>query len=252
MKDTFQMTAQELREHFKKLRQEYDRDPQSHLKALNRSVDIVNYYSDPDPAIIDMDHVRATKENIYNFAQYQTTSINERIKGLKHYETLFTHVLTELKAGNRITGTFHINDREKQRYHLKEINYYLYHIRYLIEFLSRKKYSKPKPLKGFQTNYSDAKIEALYNQMSGQYFQATLQDWKAVFTTGELPPGHSIVWLKSNVLLAFFISEAIHPFNNEPWSRSEMIFGKNNLQQSNFNNPYPRGAEKLKSIIQTI
>jgi len=166
MKDTFQMNAQELREHFKKLRQEYDRDPQSHLKALDRLGDIVNYYHNPDPAIIDMDHVRKTKENIYSFAQDESISNNQKIKGLKHYKTLFTHVLTELKAGNRIAGTILINSQEKKRYHQKELNYYLYHINYLIEFLNGKIQGTTTQENGPQFNLPDMKFR-----------QQTANDW---------------------------------------------------------------------------
>lgn len=48
---------------------------------------------------------------------------------------------------------------------------------------------------GFQSNLNDEQIETLYNQMQGNYFEATPANFKAIFISKPLPPDCSIKWI---------------------------------------------------------
>ena len=79
-----------------------------------------------------------------------------------------------------------------------------------------------------------------------------LECFKAIFRDKILPIGCSIKWLKTNVLLAYFIKKLFHSENHfNVWVKSEKIFGIKNLRQSE-NNPYPKGYEKIDEILKNL
>lgn len=120
---------------------------------------------------------------------------------------------------------------------------------------------KPK-LTGFQSSLTDKQIENLYSQMNSNFFEATPDNFKAIFKSKPLPPDFvPIKRLKTftSVLCAYFISELFQKENpGDYWSIAEYCFEAKNLRQS-LNNAFqfnpkhkPKGYQNIDTILKTI
>ncbi len=127
-----------------------------------------------------------------------------------------------------------------------------------IDSTGNKEISKQK--KGFQSKLPPAKIERLYKQMQGNYFDTSLENFEAIFN-----PNHTnftpIKRTKkfTNSLLIHFASELFQKENPFDYvSITEYCFKTKNLSQSQNNyiqytsNHKPRGFQEIDKIIQSI
>jgi hypothetical protein len=75
--------------------------------------------------------------------------------------------------------------------------------RELIELLKTeiesKKDTSTAKLTGFTSSLSDPQIETLYSKMNGNYFEATPDNFKAIFKNEPLPPDCSIQWIDTGI-----------------------------------------------------
>jgi len=108
---------------------------------------------------------------------------------------------------------------------------------------------------GFQSSLTDEQITRLFELLRGRYIDINTNPshFKAIFKIESLPPDCSIKWLKSKVLLSYFIKKFFHtdnPFN--VWAKAENIFNVKDLQNSECNNPSPKGYKEIDILHKTI
>jgi hypothetical protein len=128
----------------------------------------------------------------------------------------------------------------------------------LKEYIETLNITTPKVTKteriGFLSSLTDNQIESLFELLKGKYIDknTNIGHFKAIFKNGKLPPDCSIKWLKTNVLLAYFIKSLFHSDNPfDLWVKAEKIFEIKNLRQSE-NNPHPKGEKDLYTILKSI
>ena len=113
---------------------------------------------------------------------------------------------------------------------------------------------------GFKSSLKAPQIQTLFDQIKDSYIDNNTNPdhFKAIFKDEPLPDNCKILWLKTNVLLAYFIKKLFH-FDNyfNVWVKAESIFIKDkepikNLRQSETNNPHPKGYEEIDIILKNI
>ncbi len=129
----------------------------------------------------------------------------------------------------------------------------------ILEKELRKRDTKPT-ITGFKTTLTDAQQTALYKVLQNNYIDCTEEEFKAMFTDDPKP----IKWLKTNALLAFFVSDLFQKKNSDNfWNKAESIFvdefGKSitSLRQSfttayNKKNKEPKNYNTLKNIYSHL
>lgn len=125
-----------------------------------------------------------------------------------------------------------------------------------IERLKPEKDEAVKPVKtGFQSSLTDEKIQTLFELLKGKYIDINTNPdyFKAIFKNEPLPYGSSINWKKTKVLLSYFIKKFFHSDNYlNVWKKAENIFNVKDLQNSECNNPYPKGYKDIDIIHKNI
>jgi len=102
---------------------------------------------------------------------------------------------------------------------------------------------------GFKTTLTEPQQSKLYKALQNNYIDCSEVEFVAIFTDNPKP----LKWFKTNILLAYFVGNCKKITDNSKWKKASQIFStKNNLQQSLNNNPYPKGFEKLETIINSI
>ena len=107
---------------------------------------------------------------------------------------------------------------------------------------------------GFKSDLTEDQIKKLYKQLIGSYIEksTSLDQFKAIFKPDPLPPGFSIKWLKSNVLLAYVVKKLFYTDNPfDPWKKADNIFGVKNLRISAGSTDHPKGEMDIDQILKT-
>ena len=178
-------------------------------------------------------YTKKNQDHFYNEINESCLKIYHISESLKIDSHSYKRQLKELKI-NR-----YYNEIPKYEQFLKLDNY-------INEIFENNTKSK---LTGFKTTLTEPQQRNLYNALQNDYIDCSEAEFKAMFTDNPKP----IKWLESNILLAFFIKNCNRITENSKWKKASQIFStKDNLQQSLNNNSYPKGFEKLETIINSI
>ncbi len=116
-------------------------------------------------------------------------------------------------------------------------------------------------LRGFKSDLESQQVEALFEQLKGSYIDknTNLEHFKAIFKDEPLPNNCKIIWLSTNVLLAYIVKKLFHNDNYlNVWTKAEGIFTNKenkpilNLRKSESNSPFPKRHEKIDFIIKNM
>lgn len=205
------------------------------------------YYNQSEQAI-SKEKRYFIEKNIPNYINiYFTEGINGLLENWNKYLNNSKIGLEKIRNSvGEYPGNFKQIETDKD-YFILGIHYKIY------EFLIKQFQNKTTVIAGFQSSLTDKQIKSLYKQMIDTYIDSTPENFEAIFKDEILPLGFSIKWKKSKVLLAYFIKKLFHSDNYlNVWVKAEKIFNVKDLQNSECNNPHPKGYEKIDSILENI